>query len=326
MEDMTLEELKALVAENSRAISRQEKLQAERVEQWQEELRASRQQWQEELAGSRQQWQEQLDVSRRQGQEELAGSRQQWQEQLDVSRRQGQEELAGSRQQWQEQLDVSRRQRQEEFAASRSEHDRMIARLDSSMENANRQLGELGSKMEASRRQWLEEHNASRREYDRLIASIERSMDNLNRQLGNLGNQVGELNEAAFYLSLDRVLREDFHMDVVAPNVRARRQGEELELDMLAYANVEVNTVFDVEIKTDLDQEALDQILDHLRRFPRFFVEHRGKKLYGVLAAMKVPEGMRNRVLRHGLYLATIRDDVFDILRPAGFEPRAFPN
>jgi chromosome segregation ATPase len=56
MEDNTMQELKALVAENSRAIGRQEKLQAERWEQWQEELSASRKQWQEELTASRREY------------------------------------------------------------------------------------------------------------------------------------------------------------------------------------------------------------------------------------------------------------------------------
>ncbi len=159
-----------------------------------------------------------------------------------------------------------------------------------------------------------------------MLASLERSIADANQALGNLGNRIGELNEAAFYPSLERVLRDDFHMEIIAPNVVARRQGEELELDVLAYANEDVNTVFDIEIKTELDQAALDQILDHLRRFPRFFREHRGKELYGVLAAVKIPPGLKKRVLRQGLYLATIRDDVFDLSQPEGFEPRAFPN
>ncbi len=179
--------------------------------------------------------------------------------------------------------------------------------------------------LRASREQWREELTASRREYDRMVASLERSMDNANRQLGHLGNRLGTLNEAAFYPSLERALRQDFHMEIIAPNVRAYRNGEELELDVLAYANDGLNTAFDVEIKTELDQEAVDQLLDHLRRFPRFFREHRGKKLYGVLAAVKTPKALRKRVLRQGLYLATIRDDVFDILRPEGFKPRVFP-
>jgi hypothetical protein len=238
---MTDEELKALVARNSRAIGRLEKLQA----QDREEFLLYRKQWQEEQRASR-------------------------------KRRQA------SREEWQEQL-------------------------------------------AASREQWQEELTASRREYDRMVASLERSMEYANRQLGKLGNQLGALNEAAFYTSLERVLRQDFHMEIIAPNVIAQRNGEELELDVLAYANEEVNTAFDVEIKTELDQEAIDQILDHLRRFPRFFREHRGKKLYGVLAAVKIPPALRRQALRQGLYLATIRDDVFDILRPEGFEARAFP-
>ena len=32
------------------------------------------------------------------------------------------------------------------------------------------------------------------------------------------------------------------------------------------------------------------------------------------------------RVLREGLVLARIRDDVFELQIPAGYEPRAFPN
>ncbi len=235
MEDITLQELKALVATTSRAIDRLEKLQAEDREQ----LLLSREQWQEEQRASREQWQEEL---------------------------------------------------------------------------------------RASKEQWQEELGASRREYDRMVASLERSMEYANRQLGQLGNQLGALNESAFYPSLERVLRQDFQMEIIAPNVVARRNGEELELDVLAYANEEVNTAFDVEIKTELDQEAIDQILDHLRRFPRFFREHRGKKLYGVVAALKMPSALRRQALRQGLYLATIRDDVFDVLRPEGFVPRAFPN
>ncbi len=164
---MTDEELRDLVAENSRAISRQEKLQALHQEDWQQELRASREQWQDELRASRDQWQEEL--------------------------------------------------------------------------------------------------GASRREYDRMVASLERSMEYANRQLGQLGNQLGALNEAAFYPSLERALRQDFHMEIIAPNVIAKRNGEELELDVLAYANEDVNTAFDVEIKTELDQEAIDQLLDWCR-------------------------------------------------------------
>jgi hypothetical protein len=68
MEEITLQELKALVAQNSRAISRLEELQVQDREQ----LLLSRQQWHEELAASRQQWQEELAASRREHDRMLA--------------------------------------------------------------------------------------------------------------------------------------------------------------------------------------------------------------------------------------------------------------
>lgn len=74
MTDVTLEELKALVAENSRAIGRQEKLHARRREEIgrQEKLYARRQEdWRAELHAERAQWREEF-------MEELRASRQEY--------------------------------------------------------------------------------------------------------------------------------------------------------------------------------------------------------------------------------------------------------
>jgi hypothetical protein len=67
-------------------------------------------------------------------------------------------------------------------------------------------------------------------------------------------------------------------------------------------------------------------MLRSLERFPRFFPEQRGKELIGVLAAVDASEELAQRVLSEGLVLARIRDDVFELQVPEGYEPRAFPN
>ena len=83
--------------------------------------------------------------------------------------------------------------------------------------------------------------------------------------------------------------------------------------------------VYLVEIKSQLRDESVDQLLEHLWRFPRFFPDHHGKKLFGILAALDIPENLRARALKEGFYLATIKDDGFEIVPPDdGFEPRAF--
>ena len=72
------------------------------------------------------------------------------------------------------------------------------------------------------------------------------------------------------------------------------------------------------------ETDRIQQILEDLRRFPQAFPEHRGKKLFGILAAVTIPDDMRLRALKQGLYLATANDDVFELSTPDDFVPRAF--
>jgi hypothetical protein len=126
--------------------------------------------------------------------------------------------------------------------------------------------------------------------------------------------------------SMERGLRERFGTTGFAARVRSRRGAEEMELDALGYTADDDGIAVVVEVKSRLRQDGIDQILRTLARFPRFYPEHRGKTLIGVLAAVDVPPDLRDRVLREGLVLATIRDDVFELQVPADFEPRTFPN
>jgi hypothetical protein len=79
-----------------------------------------------------------------------------------------------------------------------------------------------------------------------------------------------------------------------------------------------------VEVKSRLKEEHLKEILRDLERFPRFFPEHKDKALYGIIAAVDVSEQMKKKVLRSGLYLAIIRDDMFQLDVPADFKPKRF--
>jgi RecB family endonuclease NucS len=82
-----------------------------------------------------------------------------------------------------------------------------------------------------------------------------------------------------------------------------------LELDVLGY-NDEAACV--VEIKSHLREDGVKQILDTLAKFPTFFPEHGGKRLYGMLAAVDIPESLKPRVKKAGLYLARVRNETFE--------------
>ncbi len=179
---------------------------------------------------------------------------------------------------------------------------------------------ESDRRWQESQRQWQESREeiiASRRETDRLITD-------LNRRFGEIGNALGLYTESMFQPSLKRVLRQRFGMTIITSPQKFHIDGDDYEVDLVGHAGAASDEVYLAEIKSQLREDGIHQILEHLGRFPRAFPEHRGKKLFGILAAVTIPENLRSQALKQGLYLATVKDDVFELSMPDDFVPRPF--
>jgi hypothetical protein len=192
--------------------------------------------------------------------------------------------------------------REKRFEAAQRESKERFAAFEKSLAESKKE----------SERIW-QEVLFSRQETDRPIRKLD-------RRLGDLGDYT----EAMSVPSLERILREQFRMTVFKAPEHITVGNETLEIDLVAHARDEIDEVYLVEIKSKLHQDAIDQLHEHLRRFPRLFPEHRGKKLFGILVAVQVPDALRAKVRKEGFYLATVKDSVFEITPPDGFEPRTF--
>ncbi len=155
-------------------------------------------------------------------------------------------------------------------------------------------------------------------------AETDRQLRTLRKEVGGLANKWGRYTEAMAYPSMDKLLREDFQMEFVAPDVTKRLNGRSLQIDVLGYSNTRTSAVYVVEVKSRLRSEDVDQILNILDSFFDFFPEHHGKALYGVLAAVHVEDSLRARVLKKGLYLAEVSGDLYELNVPEDFKPRSF--
>ena len=113
-------------------------------------------------------------------------------------------------------------------------------------------------------------------------------------------------------------------MEIVSPSVRARKGGEELEIDVLSYANSDINEVYIVEVKSHLREEGIKQLVNTIHKFRSFFPEHKDKKVYGILAAVEMSERLKEKVMSEGFYAARIRDEVVSLDVPAQFHAKAF--
>lgn len=172
--------------------------------------------------------------------------------------------------------------------------------------------------------QQLKENAANAAETNQQIKALERQTKELGKQIGGLGEKFGSFTEGLALPSMEKILHEQFNMEVISPSVRVSKRGEHLEIDVLAYANSEINEAYVVEVKSHLREEALEQLKNILQRFRHFFPEHKDKTVYGILAAVDISPALREKALKAGFYVAHIRNEIFKLDVPANFKPQAF--
>src|SRR5262245_15039025 len=120
----------------------------------------------------------------------------------------------------------------------------------------------------AEERKKVEEELAEeRRKTERVVRQV-------NKQLGELGNKFGSFTEGMAFPSMEKILRNYFKMDVVTLRAKSRQNGHSIEIDVMAYDNGSRNEVYLVEVKSHLTRESIDQMLETIEKFPKFFGAH----------------------------------------------------
>jgi hypothetical protein len=197
---------------------------------------------------------------------------------------------------------------------------RLLAELTTSQKETDRQLKETSLQFQEQQK----ESKRREKEIDRQQKKTDKQLKELGKQIGGLGTKFGSFTEGLALPSMETILRQRFGMEVVSPSVRVSKEGQHMEIDVLAYANGELNTAYIVEVKSHAREESITQLKSILQRFRTFFPEHKDKKLYGILAAVNLPNGLREKILQEGLYFARIHDEVFELDIPDNFQPQLY--
>ncbi|MGH9846625.1 MAG: hypothetical protein ACREEM_48620, partial [Blastocatellia bacterium] len=70
--------------------------------------------------------------------------------------------------------------------------------------------------------------------------------------------------------------------------------------------------------------DELKRVMRTMAKFPKLFPEHAAKRIYGVVVAVEMSDGMEQAVAKKGIYLARADDHLFKLEIPAGFTPKVF--
>jgi len=210
-----------------------------------------------------------------------------------------------------------------ELATAQAELTAAQAELTAAQKETDKQLKETDLLLKEVSQQQKE--NAQQiKETDRQQQKTDKQLKELGKQIGGLGAKFGSFTEGLALPSMETILRQRFGMEVISPSVRVSKDGQHLEIDVLAYTNGELNTAYIVEVKSHAKEESITQLKSILQRFRRFFSEHKDKKLYGILAAVDLSPGLREKILQEGFYVARIHDQVFELDIPDNFQPRLY--
>jgi hypothetical protein len=226
-------------------------------------------------------------------------------------------------------IDQSRRKKLS-MATTSEDVWRLLAELTTAQKETDRQLKETDKQLkEVSQQQketelLLKEVSQQQKENAQQQKETDKQLKELGKQIGGLGAKFGSFTEGLALPSMETILRQRFGMEVVSPSVRVSKEGQHLEIDVLAYSNGELNTAYIVEVKSHVRQEDITQLKSILQRFRRFFPEHKDKKLYGILAAVDLSPELREKILQEGLYVARIHDQVFELDIPDNFQPQTY--
>ncbi len=198
--------------------------------------------------------------------------------------------------------------------------ERTNAALELSRQEFDRRMAE--SRAEAEQRATEAAQRAA--EADKRMAEFDKQMKELGKQIGGLGAKFGSFTEGLALPSMTKILGERFGMEVISPSIRVRKGKDNVEVDVLAYSNGEINAAYVVEVKSHAKQESIDQLKSILNNFRRFFPEHSNKRVYGILAAVDIPQTLKDKALQEGLYVARISDDTFAMDTPNDFQPKTW--
>ena len=150
----------------------------------------------------------------------------------------------------------------------------------------------------------------------------------LGSELGNVGNQWGKIAEYLVGADFRAILKERFNIavDFAARRFDGSYRGEDWEVDVAA-ANGEVAVVG--EVKVTMTVEKIDKfVAKNLSNFHLYVPDHRHKKIYGLIAFVKIDEGYEETVLTRarkcGLLIVRAIGDTFKVLNPAGTKLRDY--
>jgi hypothetical protein len=197
------------------------------------------------------------------------------------------------------------------FQRAQEETDRRAAEFD-------RRLAE--SKAEADRRATEADHRAA--EADLRLAKLEKLVAATTASVNNLTSRWGLFVENLVEPAAVRLFQErGIDVKETHQRMKVKRHDLAMEIDIFVVDDTEAVVI---EVKSHLNQEAVDEFLENLAQFKQAFPHYQNYQIYGAVAGIKIDENIDRYAYKKGLFVIRQSGDTVEIANDQKFKPRSW--
>ncbi|EFA69240.1 hypothetical protein CRC_02243 [Cylindrospermopsis raciborskii CS-505] len=186
-------------------------------------------------------------------------------------------------------------------------------------QETERLLREQSQETERFLREQSQETDRKFQETDRLLREESKRVNN---QIGQLGNRLGEFVESQVRPAAVKLFQErGIAVKEIASNTYIQTGKEGLEIDLLV---INSSDIILIEAKSKVSEDDVNEHLERLSKFKRFFPRYESYRVLGAVAGMVIPLDVSRYAYRKGLFVIGQSGDNLVILNDDKFRPRGW--
>ncbi len=171
-------------------------------------------------------------------------------------------------------------------------------------------------------RQQSRETDRKFQETDRKFQETREIIKETSKKVGELSNRLGEFVEEMVRPGVEKLFQErgiDVHSQI-GPMKASNADGG-IQVDLAVRNTTEMVLI---ECKSKLSEDDINDHLERLAKFKKYFPEYTDKKLMGAMAAMVIPENVAKYSYKQGLFVIAQTGEIMTILNDEKFNPKVF--
>jgi len=189
-------------------------------------------------------------------------------------------------------------------------------------QETDRKFQETNREFEKTRREADRKFQEANREFEKTRREADHQMHELKQHVRGVTDSLGLFAESMVHSGAARLFRErGIEINEIGSRLRSRYNGETMEFDVIGSGP---SVVLAIEVKLRLRQTQVEQFLEKLAAFFKFYPRYRGLTLFGAIGGMSIDTGVERFAYNQGLFVLKLSEDNMQIWNDQNFVPRAF--